>query len=80
MHVRTFHGEPAELRTPSGILDLATHDQSRGIIQLGLLLIAVPVTRIAFSAYSFLRERDWIIATITFAVPAGLLFSLCFER
>src|ERR1700683_3435501 len=47
-----FHGEPSDLRNLRGILHSARELRSRGIIQLGLLLlIATPVTRVAFSIW-----------------------------
>lgn len=81
VQVRVFVGEPAELRSVRGVLTWAEENRARGTIQLGLLLlVAVPVVRVAFSAWSFLRERDWIFAGVTLAVLAGLLFSLLVER
>jgi uncharacterized membrane protein len=74
---RTFHSEPADLRSPSGIVADALVLQSRGIIQLGiLLLIATPVARVVFSAYSFARQRDWVYVAITLLVLGVLLASL----
>ena len=46
-----FRGEPADLRTLTGILHDVQSLRGRGIIQLGLLvLIATPVARVAFLA------------------------------
>jgi uncharacterized membrane protein len=54
---RVFHGEPADLRSVSGIVTDALALQSRGIIQLGLLLlVATPVARVAFSAFAFAQH------------------------
>ncbi|GAB4254927.1 MAG: hypothetical protein OHK005_21440 [Candidatus Methylacidiphilales bacterium] len=81
IHVRVFVGEPSDLRTVRGIVGLAEENRSRGVIQLGLLLlVAVPVARVALSAVSYLRERDWVFAGITLTVLAGLIFSLLVER
>src|SRR5438105_8671508 len=56
---RVFHGEPADLRSPAGIVLDALSFRSRGIIQLGvLLLIATPVLRVVFSVVGFALERD----------------------
>jgi uncharacterized membrane protein len=72
-----FVGEPKELRTISGILRRAASFRGRNIIQLGLLiLIATPVTRVAFSTIAFALERDWLYVGITLVVLAVLLFSL----
>jgi uncharacterized membrane protein len=69
-----FQGEPAELRSVSGIMHEALALRGRGLIQLGLLiLIATPVARVAFSFFAFLYQRDWIYAVVT-AIVLGLLF------
>jgi len=76
---KVFHGEPPELRKPSGIVKNAMHFRGRGIIQLGLLLlVATPVARVAFSVFGFLRERDYTYVVLTLIVLAVLLFSLFF--
>jgi uncharacterized membrane protein len=73
---RVFRGEPADLRSPSGIVVDAGKLKSRGIIQLGLLLlIATPVARVLFSAVGFARQRDWIYVGLTLVVLAGLVCS-----
>jgi uncharacterized membrane protein len=72
-----FRGEPKELRTPDGILRDALQLDGRGIIQFGLLLLlAVPVARVAFSVAAFLLERDLLYVVITLLVLGVLLFSL----
>ncbi len=74
---RIFQGEPADLRTPSGILRDALAFDARGIMQLGLLLlIATPVARVAFSAFAFARERDALYVVVSLIVLGVLLFSL----
>jgi uncharacterized membrane protein len=76
-HYRIFLGEPAELRSISGILRRAASVHGRNIIQLGLLiLIATPVARVAFSVVAFALERDRLYVGITLVVLAVLLFSL----
>jgi uncharacterized membrane protein len=73
----TFHGEPESLSTLRGILRSALAFRSRGLIQLGLLLlIATPVARVALSAYGFARLRDWFYVVVTLLVLGILLFSL----
>jgi uncharacterized membrane protein len=74
---RVFAGEPTDLRHWKGILraTLATH--GTGIIQLGLLfLIATPVARVAFAAFAFAIERDWLYVSISTFVLIILLYSL----
>jgi uncharacterized membrane protein len=74
---RVFAGEPAELRTISGIFHEALAFHGGGLIQLGLLvLIATPVARVAFSFFAFLYERDWTYVFVTVLVLGLLLYSL----
>lgn len=72
-----FRGEPADLRTVSGIFHDVQLLRGRGIIQLGLLaLIATPVARVAFLAFIFARQRDKLYTTIALIVLALLAYSL----
>jgi uncharacterized membrane protein len=49
----------------------------RGIIQLGLLLlIATPIARVAFAAYGFARQRDWMYVGIAAFVLSVLLYGV----
>jgi uncharacterized membrane protein len=73
----SFHGEPEELRSVGGILKAALALRSRGLIQLGLLLlIATPVARVAFSVIAFGLQRDRIYIVVTLIVLGVLLYSL----
>jgi uncharacterized membrane protein len=75
---RVFHGEPADLTTPSGIVADALSGRGRGLIQLGVLaMIAVPVLRVLFSVGAFALEHDWTYVAITLVVFAVLCYSLC---
>ena len=72
-----FRGEPADLRSPRGIVGDALSFRGRGIIQLGLLLlIATPVARVAFSVFAFARQRDWFYVVVTLIVLSLLIYSL----
>ena len=72
-----FRGEPADLRTISGIVKAALAFQGRGLIQLGLLLlIATPVARVAFSVAAFAIQRDRLYVVVTLIVLAVLVYSL----
>ena len=74
---RVFRGEPADLRDPAGVAGDAARLSSRGVIQLGLLvLVATPVLRVALSAVGFLRARDWVYVALTIVVLAVLLYGL----
>ncbi len=49
------------------------------LITLGLLiLIAIPVMRVAVSVIAFFMERDWVYVAVTSFVLAALLFSFVF--
>jgi len=74
---RVFHGEPVDLRCVSGIVTDALELRSRGIIQLGLLLlVATPVARVVFSVFAFAQQHDLTYVIITSIVLAILLYSL----
>ena len=74
---RIFRGEPTDLRTAHGILADALSFRTRGVIQLGLLLlIATPVARVAFSIFAFLRQGDRTYVVVTLLVLTILLYSL----
>lgn len=73
---RIFHGEPFGLCFPTGIVKAAWRGSSRGIIQLGLLLlIATPIARVAISLSAFLRMRDFNYVAIAFLVLISLIYS-----
>jgi uncharacterized membrane protein len=72
-----FRGEPAGLRSVYGIVANALSFQTRGLIQLGLLLlIATPVARVAFSVLAFALQRDRIYVFVTLIVLGVLVYSL----
>ncbi len=72
-----FHGEPSDLRGISGIVIDVLALRTRGIIQLGLLLlVATPVARVAFCAFAFAQQRDRTYVVVTLSVLAVLVYSL----
>jgi uncharacterized membrane protein len=76
-HHQIFRGEPADLRTIPGITREALSGNSRGIIQIGLLLlIGTPIARVIFSVYAFARSGDHLYVGITIIVLLTLLASL----
>jgi uncharacterized membrane protein len=76
-HYGAFHGEPAQLRTVPGIVAFALASHSRGIIEVGLLvLIATPIARVVFSAIAFALQRDRSYVVITLIVLAVLIHNL----
>lgn len=75
--LRTFQGEPADLRDPLRIIADAWSLDSRGIIQFGLLLlVATPVARVVFLLGAFLLRRDFLYLAITLIVLTALLYSM----
>ena len=76
-HYHIFVGEPADLRSVSGIVRDALALRGRGLIQLGLLLlIATPVARVAFSVVVFVMQRDRLYVVVALIVLAVLMYSL----
>ena len=74
---RVFRGEPADLRDVAGIVKDSLSFSSRGLIQLGLLLlIATPVLRVVFSILAFALQRDWTYVATTLIVLSVLIYSL----
>lgn len=74
---RIFHGEPAQLRSIAGIVEMAQDWLGRGFIQLGLLLLlATPVARVAFSVFAFVQQGDRFYVGVTLVVLAVLLYSI----
>lgn len=77
VNYRIFRQEPADLRELRGIVRDSWALQGRAIIQFGLLLlIATPVSRVAFSIFAFSKERDGIYVAFTLIVFSILLYSL----
>ena len=74
---RVFRGEPPSYRYLPGILREALHIHGRGFILAGLIvLVATPVTRVAYSVVAFLIKRDLVYVASTLVVLAVLLLSL----
>lgn len=74
---QVFQGEPADLRSISGIVMDALALRRRGVIQFGLLLlIATPVARVAFSVVAFALEHDRTYVIVALIVLALLLYSI----
>jgi uncharacterized membrane protein len=76
-HYDIFHGEPANLRSVSGIMKSGLSFHTRGLIQLGvLLLIATPIARVVFSIIAFALQRDRTYIVVTLIVLGVLFYSL----
>ena len=73
----TLREQAEKLRKPVGIVRCALTGDARCVIQLGLLLlIATPVTRVAFTVFTFTKQRDWAYVGITIIVLGLLLYGL----
>jgi uncharacterized membrane protein len=76
-HYHVFHGEPSDLRSPTGVIREAFSGRPDAIIELGLLLlILTPIARVVFSVVAFARERDLMYVIMTLVVLGVLLYSL----
>jgi len=72
-----FRGEPRILRSAAGIVRDALSGDSRGILQLGILiLIATPVARVVLLLADFVSDRDRLYVAVTAAVLGVLAYSL----
>jgi uncharacterized membrane protein len=73
---KVFQGEPPYLKNVYQIIGDAFNFHSRGLIQLGIvLLIANPVARVIFAAASFIYEKDYMYLLFSVIVISVLLFS-----
>ena len=73
----TFRPVQPGLRSAHGILRSALSFDIRGMIQLGiLLLIAIPIVRVAIFALTFIARRDRLYDVVTLLVFGILAFSL----
>ncbi len=72
-----FRGEPRILRSAGGIVRDALSGDSRGILQLGILiLIATPVARVVVLLADFVRDRDGLYVAVAAIVLGVLAYSL----
>lgn len=72
-----FNGAPEYVRHLPGILNGVSQFDGRAIIQLGVvILLATPITRIAFSILAFAMEKDKLYVVITLIVLSVIGFSI----
>ncbi len=72
-----FRGEPAELKSITGIIKNVLSLRSEDVIQFGLLLLMLtPVARVLFTFITFLHEKDYTYVLVAFIVLSVLCFSL----
>lgn len=73
----TFQSEPPNFRGLRGIVKGLSASVGRNWIQLGLVvLVATPITRVAFSVFAFFKEKDWTYVVLTLIVLGVLVGSL----
>ena len=74
---KIFRGESTNLKDVYTIFQSSLALQGRDMIQIGLLvLVAMPVVRVAFSIIAFALQKDWLYVAITAVVLILLFFSL----
>ncbi|RFM31894.1 DUF1634 domain-containing protein [Chitinophaga silvisoli] len=72
-----FNGAPEYVRHLPGIFHGVAQLDGRAIIQLGVVvLLATPITRIAFSVVAFAMEKDKLYVVITLLVLSIIIFSI----
>lgn len=77
VHYDVFTGEPTDLSTIAGVVTDTLHLSGRAIIQFGLLvLVAVQVVRVVFTAWFFNAAHDRVFVYISLFVLAVLAYSL----
>lgn len=75
-----FSGEPKALKGISGVYQLLMKGSSLGIIQAGLLLLMViPVVRLALITFYFIVERDRLYSWVSAFALLVLLGSIFLE-
>lgn len=74
-----FKGQPAYLTSVNGIVQAVHEGRSEALVQLGiLLLIAVPIVRVACTLVAFVLQRDKTYVLITLVVLGLLMYGLLF--
>jgi len=72
-----FNGAPEYVRYLPGIFHGVARLDGMAIIQLGVVvLLATPITRIAFSVVAFAMEKDRLYVMITLLVLSIIIFSI----
>ncbi|MES1258851.1 MAG: DUF1634 domain-containing protein [Acidobacteriota bacterium] len=74
---RSFHAVPPDLKTVAGVWRGVVAGQPASLIQFGVLvMIATPVSRVAFAVVAFCLERDWLYTGISLVVLGLLTWAL----
>ncbi|MGH7619750.1 MAG: DUF1634 domain-containing protein [Gemmatimonadaceae bacterium] len=75
----SFKGEAAYLTSVEGVLGAVRRGHADALVQFGiLLLIAVPIVRVAFTLVAFALQRDRAYVLITAIVLTLLMYGLFF--
>lgn len=73
---RQFKGEPAKMKEIKPLWQAVLRGEGRPLIQLGLMVqIATPITRILFSVFGYLLEKDYLYTVITLLVLLVILWN-----
>jgi uncharacterized membrane protein len=75
-----FSGEPKYFENPVSMVCRAFEPgqvgRRRSVIMIGVVLLLInPVVRVAFAAFGFAAQRNWVYTNISLLVLAVLLFS-----
>ncbi len=70
---RTFVGHPISLRHPAELAG----GNALAVLDVGiLLLVAVPILRVAFALGAFATERDWLYTAVSLLILAVLVWGM----
>lgn len=70
---KKFVGHPISVRHPAEM----TGPTSLAVLDVGiLLLVAVPIARVAFAVVAFLVERDWLYTAVSVLILAVLVWGM----
>ncbi|NEQ27070.1 MAG: DUF1634 domain-containing protein [Microcoleus sp. SIO2G3] len=71
-----FLGQPSVLNSPRLVVTGIFSGSHNSIIVFGLLLlIAIPVLRVALSLFTFVRQKDFTYTVMTLLAFLGLIYS-----
>lgn len=76
IHYKSFHGEPQIYTSITGIIFDALTFSSRGLIQLGLLiLVIVQILRVGLTTWLFMRSHENVFVYISLFILFVLICS-----
>jgi uncharacterized membrane protein len=75
------HGQTRGSESFTTLIDYMRHGDPHAIMTIGLyLLTLVPLARVAFTFFLFLKERDYVFVVATAYVLAGLIVGVMLGR